>query len=404
MLRPIRYFTLILLISGTAIAQSPLPTTLIAYRGDGVSSPNSFSVTTVAEQRSPYARLQQVREHYARIAADGGWERVNLKKTIRSGESDPGVALLRERLQITGDYSGGPASDPYVYDQSLETAVVRFQKRHGLAVDGVVGPNTLSAINVPVEERIAQLDLNIERLASFPADDGTRRIIVNIPEFTLRAFDNGSEELQMNVVVGKTSSRLRTPVFSDEIEYIVFKPYWNVPRSITVHEYLPKIEGDSTYLARSGFQVVTSSGARLDPGHVTAEMISEGDIRLRQAPGRGNALGDVKFIFPNRYGVYLHDSPHKSLFNRSSRAYSHGCVRVAEPENLAVWVLKEQEEEEDWDLERVKDSMKRNRKHVPLSQKIPVHIVYWTAYVEADGTVNFLEDIYGHDKRSAITF
>jgi murein L,D-transpeptidase YcbB/YkuD len=303
------------------------------------------------------------------------------------------VPILRRRLQITGDIT---IQDPnsFRYDAGLELAVRGFQARQGLEVDGVVGPASRAALNLPVGERIAQLLINLERWRWLPDDLGDRHVLVNIAGFELQAVDYGQTVFRSAVVVGTPYHQ--TPVFSDQIEYVEFNPFWNVPTSIARGEILPKARRDPGYLAQQNIRVLAGWGDDapvVDPRRI--DWSRPFPYRLRQEPGPNNALGRVKIMFPNPFNVYLHDTPARDLFGRASRAFSHGCIRVHEPLALAAHVL-------DWSLPQVQSVVDgRGRKIVRLAKPMPVHVTYQTAWVGQDGAVQFREDIYGRDARVA---
>jgi murein L,D-transpeptidase YcbB/YkuD len=303
--------------------------------------------------------------------------------TLREGDSHPGVPAVRQWLVALGD---APAGDPSVedvtrYDAGLAASVRRFQQRHGRKADGVLGKTTLSDLRVPPARRAAQIELAMERLRSLPAQFADRFIVVNVPEFRLRAFDRGTERprLTMEVVVGKAARRTETPIMQADMKAVVFRPFWRVPPEIVKKEILPKAEEEPDYLERQHMEV-------LDGG------------RVRQRPGPDNALGLVKFLLPSAYHVYLHDTPAKQLFSRSRRDFSHGCIRVADAVALAEFVLQGT-----WDRERIVEAMERgaDSTRVELPAPVPVYLLYTTVVVEPDGRAFFFDDIYGHDARLA---
>ena len=270
----------------------------------------------------------------------------------------------------------------------------RFEERHRIEPDGVVDAATVSALNVPVEQRIRTIELNLERWRWLPDPLPARYFIVNVPDFRLEAIENGKPALGMRVVVGAPDNE--TPIFADQMTHVVFSPYWNVPPGIAKDETIPRAERDPGFLARNNMEVVEASGAVVDPSSV--DWSNASGLRIRQRPGSGNALGGVKFIFPNNFDVYLHDTNATTLFDRLERGLSHGCVRVEEPHKLAQYVLRDQPE---WTPEAIGAAMKSGQeKHVKLQEQIPVYIVYKTAWVH-DGGVRFLKDLYGHDADQA---
>jgi L,D-transpeptidase YcbB len=325
-----------------------------------------------------------------------------VEKPIGTGQSYEGVDKLVKRLQFLGDLETSLATGSRTYSEEIAQGVKRFQTRHGLEANGKLGPQTIAELNQPMSHRVEQLRLSLERWRWLPHDFAEPPIVVNIPEFKLRAFDApGKLALRMPVVVGK-AMRTQTPVLDDDMKYIVFWPYWNVPPSILRGEMIPKIAKDPTYLQKNNYEVATYSGQVVTDGMVSDEVLAQlraGKLMVRQKPGPKNALGLVKFIFPNDNNVYLHSTPAQSLFSRTRRDFSHGCIRVEDPEALAVWVLRNNP---GWTKGRVEEAFKAGKeKQVNLTRTIPVLVVYASAVVEEDGQVYFLEDIYGHDKSLA---
>ncbi len=344
-----------------------------------------------------YAALKKALADYRQIAANGGWPQVPAAGATRlkPGQSSPIVPTIAARLAATGDYTGAvlSAGQPAVYGPDLQEAVKRFQRRHGLQDDGIVGAPTLAEMNVPVDMRIRQIEWNMERWRWLPRDMGRRYILVNIPEMRLDVWDHGQVPLSMRVVVGKPDTQ--TPIFNDEMTYVVFAPYWNVPPDIAEKETMPSVMRDPAFLDRMNMEVVDAKGNPVDPSSV--DMSSPGQYRFRQRPGTSNALGLVKFMFPNQYDVYLHDTPADSLFARASRSFSHGCVRVEQPEQLAEYVLRDQPQ---WTPDKIDEAMHAGQEQtVKLKEPIPVYLGYWTARVTPDGLMQFRKDVYGIDAR-----
>ncbi|ROO27479.1 L,D-transpeptidase family protein [Salinisphaera orenii] len=378
----------------------------------------------LSELRPPhdgYTRLVKALADYRAIADDGGWPTLPEGPLLEPGVRDARVNTLRERLRLTGDLPSGdntaPAPDddsPTAastdtateaetraprYDDALAAAVERFQRRHGLAVDGRVGEQTLAALNVPATRRVRDIEINLERWRWLPGDLGERYIMVNIPEYRLRAFEDGRPALTMKVVVGETYNDRATPVFSDRMQYVIFRPYWNVPRGIAAEEIVPEARAEPGYLEANRYEIVRAFGPNatpLEPSKERLTQVEAGELFIRQRAGARNALGLVKFMFPNEYAVYLHDSPAERLFSRTERAFSHGCVRVARPDDLAAFVL---DGRPDWDAGRIDDALHEgSRKRVDLAESIPVYLMYWTAFVTDEG-VQFRPDLYEHDRR-----
>lgn len=344
-----------------------------------------------------YAELVRALAQYRAIAQHGGWERLPAGPTLQRGDTGSSVAALRHRLAAEGYLTRAVGGD--TYDSEVLAAVARFQERHGLTIDSLVGPRTRAALDVPAAHRVRQIEANLERLRWLPRDPGKRFIVVNVPSFSLIAFDDGMRVLTMPVVVGDELASRRTPIFADSMRYIQFGPYWNVPRSIAVNEILPQARRDRGYLARNRYQLLRGWGD--DAPVVDPYSLSDADLfstryRVRQLPGPTNALGRVKFMFPNDYAVYLHDTPAKSLFDEAHRAHSHGCVRVADPEALAAFVL---EDRADWPRSRIAETLRTGRRlRVDLEHAVPVYLVYLTAFAR-EGEVAFRDDIYDRDAR-----
>jgi L,D-transpeptidase YcbB len=322
------------------------------------------------------------------------------QKTIAPGDSYAGVPQLINLLRLLGDLPADASvpSGTTVYEAAQVDAVKSFQRRHGRTPDGRITPQTLADLNVPLTNRIRQMQLTLERWRWLPVGLHGAAIVANIPEFRLRAYDeNYKTLLSMNVVVGK-AYRHDTPVFSDSMQYVVFRPYWNVPYSIAKAEFLPRVAEDPEYLAKKGFEVVNSRQDVVTSGAVTGDMLAQlraGKLYIRQMPGPKNSLGLVKFIFPNSSNVYMHDTPAQEFFAKERRDFSHGCIRLERPADLAVWVLKENP---GWDMDRVRAAMNgAPNQQVNLAHPIPVFILYGTVVVTEDGIVHFYDDIYGHD-------
>jgi murein L,D-transpeptidase YcbB/YkuD len=346
----------------------------------------------LAPRHEPYALLQQTLQRYREIEARGGWPTDVPALRLRPGARHPGVATLRRRLAATGELSEGAAAGDAV-DPALVEAVKRFERRHGLDPDGSLDPAAVRALNVPVDRRIRQIELNLERWRWLPESFGERHIVVNVPTFTLVAVENGKPALTMRVVAGEQENP--TPIFSDQMTTVVFSPYWNIPDTIARKETIPAVLRDPDYLRKNDLELVRGSEV-VHPGSVDWTD-DDPDFRIRQRPGARNSLGQVKFMFPNQFDVYLHDTPADRLFNEPQRSFSHGCVRVERPRALAQWVLAGQEE---WTAEKIDAAMRSGQeRHVAIERKVPVYIVYQTAWVDGDGTVQFANDLYGHDAR-----
>ena len=352
---------------------------------------------TVQPKTSRYTRLKDKLVEYRKIAASGGWPQIPAGKVLKPGTEDPRVPQLVRLLQITGDLPTSAAIDGMLYEGALIEAVKRFQLRHGRNDDGVIGPSTLKALQVPVDQRIRQMVLNLERRRWMKDDLGARYVFVNQADQVLKVVeDNGDREKTIHtarVVVGKPYHR--TPVFSNTMKYIVINPYWNVPSSIANNEYLPKLRRNPGALARENIRLLTAGGTQVNPYSINWSAVRRIPYRLRQDTGPRNALGRIKFMFPNKFNVYIHDTPSKSLFARESRYFSHGCMRVQYPEQLAEVLLGVQ----GWTPKRIKRQIASGKRRiVNLKKHIPVHVTYLTAWVNKDGTAHFRDDIYGRDK------
>lgn len=348
-----------------------------------------------------YKRTLAALRHYLDISQQDDSEQLPVPpKTLAPGDGYAGVARLASLLRSLGDVpKDTPIPSDVVYDGALVQGVKRFQQRHGLLPDGRVGEQTLKQLNTPLSFRIRQLRLTLERWRWLPEEFPQPPIVVNIPEFRLRTYDDvGRSVLAMNVIVGK-AIRHETPVFEEDMRFVVFRPYWNVPPSIQRSELVPAIQRDRNYVASQDYEIVTQDGRVVTAGSVSADVLEKlraGKLAIRQKPGPDNALGLIKFMFPNEYHVYLHSTPAQQLFQRSRRDFSHGCIRVEMPAELAAWVLRDQPE---WNLERIRTAMQRGKDNfqLNLTRPIPVLILYSTAVVDDEGTVHFFDDLYGHD-------
>ena len=342
-----------------------------------------------------YRRMQAYLLQYRELAAAGGWPRVPGGPTLRPGHGDERLAPMARRLAITGDLPADAVADPAVYGGALEAAVKDFQARHGLYVDGIVGPATLRALNVTVEQRIEQIRVNLERsrwvLDSLEDDF----VIVNIAGFRVYLFRDHEMTWSARAVVGRTFRK--TPVFRSTMRYVVFNPDWTVPYSIATQDLLPEVQRDPGYLAAGNYIVKDRNGDVVDPSGIDWDSLGRGNFpyTLVQQPGTGNALGEIKFMFPNEHAVYLHDTPAKGLFDRADRTFSSGCVRVENPFEFAELILQANGLDAAG-IQKLRFS--RQTKTVFLDRPVPVLLLYWTAEAGRDGRIRFYEDIYDRDR------
>ena len=379
-----------------------------------------------------YAMLRISLKEYREIAAKGGWQPVAYGNKFKKGARGQRVLALSKRLKVTGELDSSiPGSE--VFDDSLDQAVRKYQQRNGLYVDGVVGISTIEALNVPVEERISQIELTMERWRLLPQYLGNRYILVNIANYHLYGIENNNDTINMRIVVGKP--QWNTPMFSEEMTHLIINPYWNIPPSIFKDDIAPKIMEDSEYMSKQNMDamglkapekivveeaevvkvVVNVEATEVTDGDNTGETelseveiqnkkaqeeyiskVLSGKYRLRQNPGPGNPLGRIKFLFPNKHSVYLHDTPNRGFFKKAQRNFSHGCIRVEKPLELAEFVLSSNPS---WTQNTIQSSInKMKTKTVHLDESITVYILYFTTWVDNEGTVNFHKDIYGLDK------
>jgi murein L,D-transpeptidase YcbB/YkuD len=350
------------------------------------------ALRAIAPPHAGYAALRRALAEYRVLQAAGGWAPVP-----DPGEVDDRAAVeaLRVRLAATGDLAGRAEPGAALGDDALAAAVRRFQERHGLEPTGEVDGRTLAELNVPVEERLRQIELNLERWRWLPQDLGERHLLVNIPAFTLDFVERGASVGRMRVVVGATRSP--TPVFSDRVTHLELNPFWNVPPGILRDEILPAVRRDPDYLRREGMELLAGFGddaLQLSPEEIDWSVSPRG-LRVRQRPGGRNSLGRIKFLFPNRFHVYLHDTPADHLFARAERGFSHGCVRLERPLDLAAYLLGA---DPSWSRERLAAAIAAGeRRGIRLPQPVPIHLLYWTAWVDGTGALQFRRDLYGRD-------
>jgi murein L,D-transpeptidase YcbB/YkuD len=348
-----------------------------------------------------YKRTQLALQQYMELSRQDNGEQLPVPaKPVDPGGTYGGVPRLTRLLRLLGDLpDGAVAENSSVYNGPLVDAVKHFQARHGLGPDGRLGTQTLKQLNMPLSFRVEQLRLTLERWRWVPYQFPRPPIVVNIPEFRLRTYNqDGTIDVMMNVIVGK-AYRHETPVFERDMKYVVFRPYWNVPPSILRSEIVPAIRKDRDYIAKKNYEVITPQGSVVTSGTISDDILqqlSAGKLMVRQKPGPTNALGLVKLMFPNEYNVYLHSTPSQQLFSQSRRDFSHGCIRVEKPAELAAWVLRDKPE---WSLEQARAAMQTGKDNVQvnLTNPVPVLIIYGTAVVDQQSEVHFFDDIYGYD-------
>lgn len=368
--------------------------------------PNVLAQATTADPNDVFARLEPQSDDYRRlVTALATWRRIAAQNDVQlpvvsklaKGATYDALPQLAEKLRRFGDLAADVKVEGNVYDGAVVDAVKHFQSRHGLDADGVISKRTFAALNVPAAQRVRQIELALERARWTPEITAPAAIVVNIPEFRLEA--RGAETLSMRVVVGKASST-QTPVFGGDMKHVVLRPYWSVPPSIQRGEIVPKLAKDRGYLAKHNYEVVDGSGRSLGSSvsDETYQRLRDFQYTVRQKPGTSNALGLLKFLFPNDNNVYLHSTPQQSLFARERRDFSHGCVRVEDPVALAAWTLKNDPK---WNEEKIRTAINGQRDdiYVKLPQPVPVVMLYTTAVARANGDVHFFDDIYGHDAR-----
>lgn len=353
-----------------------------------------------------YNELQSALIEYLELKDQGGWSYVPLKGILRVGKSNKSIPALRERLRVTGEYRSCYTEETTLYDKCLEEAVIRFQARHGLVAKGTIGPNTMKALNIPVEKRIEQMRLNLDRIKWLNARHSNRHIMINIPAFTLSFVENNALRQQMKVITG--TKKNPTPVFSDTVEIIVLNPHWNVPKSIIQKELIPDILENPNAMQKQGIEIRAGWGKDAPLVNVNSvdwtqyRYSKSMPYRFAQVPGYKNALGKVKFLFPNKFSVYMHDTPTKHLFNKNVRAFSHGCIRLHQPRELLRTFSTFNE---NVDFEKSQEKLKGKKKgYLKLDTQVPVDVIYLTSYVDHEGVLQFRNDIYGYDKMQLQAF
>lgn len=358
------------------------------------SSPAAF-IRSLPPKHPDYARLLKEKAHLERVLGAGDWGPTVKAKKLKPGNTGPAVLAMRNRLAAMGYKGLGISPD---YNDAMTRAVQLFQLDRGLNADGVAGQSTISAINVSAQTQLQQVIIGLERQRWLNRDRGSRHIFVNQADFKAYVMDNGKVTLETRVVVGKTASQYRTPEFSDEMTHLIINPTWHVPQSIARKEYLPMLKANPGALARQGIKMTDIRGRQVDPRTIDYSQysVSNFPFDLKQPPSAGNALGKVKFMFPNRFNVYLHDTPSKSLFNRDIRAFSHGCVRVQKPFDLAYTLLARQSSDPKGLFTKYLNTGQETL--IDLEKPIPVFLVYHTVWITANGRPNYRLDTYGRDK------
>ncbi len=347
-------------------------------------------------QHQMYQRFIDERIRYQRLMEDGGWNTVSISRTVKPGEKSQALMSLYKRLIATSDMTDSITKIDSVYSGELVEGIKHFQSRHGLEPDGVIGKNTIEALNVPVESRIRQISVNMERMRWFISDFSKDMVLINIAGYSLFLYRDSVRQFQTKVMVGTYYNQ--TPVLKSKLNYLVLNPSWSVPYSIATKEILPKLKEDSTYLANKNMILLNTQGKTVDPSTIDWKTVSGNNLiyTVKQNPGPGNALGKVKFIFPNNYSVYLHDTPSRYLFAREERAFSHGCIRVQSPLSFAELLLQDK----NWDMEKILAAIdKGEEKTVHLKKPIDVFLLYWTSGFLDSGEIYFIRDVYNRDQK-----
>jgi murein L,D-transpeptidase YcbB/YkuD len=365
-----------------------------AYLTGVMSEPPVAFMRGLAPRTSQYRALMKEKLRLEQVLANGGWGPRVPSRKAEPGQSGDNIVALRNRLIRMGYLQATPAR---TYDSAMTAAVQKFQLAHGLEADGVAGKGTIEQINVGVADRLKSIIVAMERERWLNRDLGDRHILVNQTDFTAKVIDHGKETFVTRSVIGKNVHDRRSPEFSDEMEHMVINPSWYVPRSIITKEYLPKLQANP--YAVSHIELTDSRGRVVNRGAVDFTQFSKRSFpfAMRQPPSKSNALGLVKFMFPNKYNIYLHDTPQKHLFARETRAYSHGCIRLAKPFEFAYTILSRQESDPKGYFHSVLNTGKETK--VVLDQKIPVHIIYRTAFTTPRGQTEFRRDVYGRDAK-----
>jgi murein L,D-transpeptidase YcbB/YkuD len=358
------------------------------------------TLQNLSPQHQEYLNLQSALKKYRELASKNESFHIPVGETLRYGVSHERVRTLKNRLIFLGDLKDTETQNPTFFDSEIEKAVKSFQFRHGLLVDGMAGRKTVTAMNISAQKRLSQIEINLERWRWLPRDLGIQYILVNIANFKLTVVEHRQPIMEMRVVVGKPYRK--TPVFSGKMQFLVINPFWNVPTKLALKDLAPKVCSDLDYLAAKKIKVYKNwqhDSSEINPLSISwcnLTLASFFPYKLQQASGPYNPLGKIKFIFPNKYAVYLHDTPDKSLFDKSLRDFSSGCIRVEKPYLLTEFLLKSDTR---WTKEAILDLFESSeRKSIFLNEQIPVHLVYITAWADNDGVVHFRNDVYGQDR------
>jgi murein L,D-transpeptidase YcbB/YkuD len=348
---------------------------------DSVIHSSSFSADQYVPVNAQYKKMLDYLTKYLEIENKESWDSLPVPETkYKRGDRSETIEQIKHRLFLLGDMEEEDST--LLYDKATVRAVKSLQQRMGLDTDGVIGPKVMAEINYPIKDRISTLYINLERARWMPLQNDSTYILVNIPEYRLHVFDSAEYKFSMNVIVGTAANS--TVIFSGKLKYVVFSPYWNVPASIVKKEILPAMQKDANYLARNNMEIYGKSGGLPD---------------IRQKPGANNSLGLVKFLFPNNYNIYLHDTPNHDLFTASNRSFSHGCIRIADPPKMAAFLLRS---DTTWTPQKIDSFMHLTKeKWVTINPTVPVYITYFTSWVDRFGKLNFRKDIYGHDAKMA---
>jgi murein L,D-transpeptidase YcbB/YkuD len=394
------------LISGK-VDQSKLRTEWDLNINEGPKNPDSLLTVILSQHQikqtlesfkpksSFYDALKLRLKEYRELAKKGGWNKIPDGETLKKGMTDKRIVDVRKYLSITKDLPANADLDNPLFDEELELAVKKFQFRHNLTEDGAIGKGTLAQMNMSVEDRVDMMRLNLERTRWVLHHPESDFLIVNIAGFNIKRIQNRKVVYKSRVIVGKNHKE--SPIFKNTVEYIVFNPTWTLPYSIATHETLPRLKKDPGYLAAKNMEIMDRNGKILDPSSIDFNKYSTGNFPfiIRQKAGPHNALGQVKFIFPNKYSVYLHDTPVRSLFNREDRAFSHGCIRLEDKWELAMGLL---DEPDVWNMDKINKILASGKTtRVNLKTPIDIYILYWTAGVDRDNNLYFERDVYNRD-------